>query len=238
MGKKNMDELVDELLFDKKKSNRMPLKESEIDIKKILEQDDDKKGKESKRALDAIKTDDEASEKTSDIEEDIVLEVSLSVDDKEEIKQISNKEYPKRAITDFLSLISLFKDSKDIDVRQFLQSIGVGKAPAPVAPTLAPAPGTEAQPEQPAQLATTEQPETGKLSYFVLSARERLTQAGQTKVSIAGEENVNDMLSFKVSVDDESTAFNTPEQAIAQFNRVFFDNIVKTIDKVLQNRSE
>jgi hypothetical protein len=152
------------------------------------------------------------------------------VNDEEEVRQVTADDYPKRAITDFMSLISLFKDSNTIDVKEFVNDIGLGKQ-TPETPT--PAPGEEAG----AGLEAAAQEES-KLTSFLLSTQERISQVGQTSVSIAGEENVNNMLSFKVSVDEESTPFNTPEPAIAHFNRVFFDNIVKTIDKELDAQNE
>ena len=130
MGKEsNMEDFVEEVLFGKKKKKAKP-KYEEVDIKKIIEQDEKKDEKEEE--AEEEKVEEKPEEEEVNEEEDVVLEVVLSVNEDEEVIQVKKDEYPRRAITDFLSLISLFKDSADIDVKMFLQDIGVGATPEPV----------------------------------------------------------------------------------------------------------
>lgn len=257
MGKtESMDEALDEILFGKKpkKKSRKPLEERETRVDDIFEQDEVKKKRSNKKGEedqsdeeDENAEDDDLTDDADETPEDVVLEASIRINDNKANVRITEEQYEGRAITDFVSLISLFRKSKNLKVKQFLNQLtnpAVGAGAAGAAPDQPEQqPGPEAG-ENPAGLETPQEggeegaEEGFQLSSFSLRAFERVSQDENMDVSIAGEENVNQMMSFKVSIGEDSTAFNTPESALSHFNRVFFDNIIKTIDKELEKRNE
>lgn len=210
-----MGDLVDELLIGKKKT---PLQETEINVKQIIE-----------------KTEEEEKEEEEQEEgSDVVLSVDIYINDDESTIEITSKQYQRKTITDFLSLLSLFKNSERVDVNQLLNSINSPAPPPEAAQDAAEEPMAG---EEPASAQPTEE-NTFKLTSFGITAEEKVSESSENSVSITGEENINNALSFKVIVGETSTPFNTPDTAIQHFNNAFFNNIVQIIDKELQQRNE
>jgi len=251
--KKNMDDFLDEYLFNRKK----PLKYS--NLKEKVEQENSNEIEEN-----PVKT-------------EYVFESTLSVNDAEATVRLEKGEFRRRVVTDFVSIITLFKDSKEIPLQDFLTSIGIvsQNSPPPITPpsTESPSPSTESpspensleknskdtnssnaispdesikaeaeiQNQQPLSAedpipdnAENKNEKEFKLSSFSLNTKELVSQDNEGTVNINGIENINGALSFKVKINSDSSPFNTPESALAYFNKVFFDNIVKIIDKEIE----
>lgn len=272
---KNMEDFVEEVLYGKvKKKKHKKIVETKVDIKKILEADEketpteydkeDKKAeeKEEKEATKEAEKEKEEEEEITD--DDSLIKVSLRVNKDNSFIKLSEEDYKNNTLTDFVSLMSLFKNAKKVNIKKLLSALGLGgEQPTPGIPqteSMNEAEGpskSEAKPKETSDIDSIinppkEEPKKNvkpadlpepkpkkdefKLNNFRLSVEELVSQSGNSEVSINGNENINGMLSFKVSIDENSTPFNMPEPAISHFNGIFFNNIVATIDKELEKR--
>lgn len=213
MKETTMSDALDEILFDKKiKKQKKALKETKANIDDLFEKEKD--------------IEDEQDEQDKKDEQENILTFKLRINDEKSIIKLSHDDYQNRAITDFVSAISLFKTSKNLKVKKFLEQLtGSGT------------PDQQTTPDTNQETPQDETPEEFTLNSFSLKATENISE-DNIEVSIVGEENVNEMMSLKVSLRESSTAFNTPESAIAHFNRIFFDNIIQTVDKELEKFNE
>ncbi len=271
----NMEDFVEEVLYGKvKKKKHKKIVETKVDIKKILEADEketptehDKEDKkaEDKEEKEATKEAEKEKEEEKEIEDDdSLVKVSLRVNKDNSFIKLSEDDYKNNTLTDFVSLMSLFKDAKKVNIKKLLSALGLGgEQPTPGIPQAesmneaeSPSAESEDKPKEtsdidsiinppkeepkkntkPADLPEPKPVEEFKLNNFRLSVEELVSQSGNSEVSINGNENVNGMLSFKVSIDENSTPFNMPEPAISHFNGIFFNNIVAVIDKELEKR--
>jgi hypothetical protein len=246
--KKNMDDFLNEYLFNKKTVLKYD------DLKEKIEQED----------LEA--------EETNPVKTEYVFESTLSVNDSEATVRLEKGEFRRRVVTDFVSIITLFKDSKEIPLQDFLTSIGIvsQNTPPPVTPppsqmenpppenppeenskdtgskdAISPDESIKAEAEIPTQQPISAEdpiPDNNekidnkefKLASFSLNTKETVSQDNENTVNINGIENINGALSFKVKINSDSSPFNTPESALAYFDKVFFDNIVKVIDREIE----
>ena len=246
--KKNMDDFLNEYLFNKKT---------------ILKYDDLKE---------KIEQEDPDAEEANPVKTEYVFESTLSVNDSEATVRLEKGEFRRRVVTDFVSIITLFKDSKEIPLQDFLTSIGIVSQNTPPPVTPPPSPMENPPPENPPEEnpkdtgskdaispdesikaeaeIPTQQPLSAedpipdntektdnkefKLASFSLNTKETVSQDNENTVNINGIENINGALSFKVKINSDSSPFNTPESALAYFDKVFFDNIVKVIDREIE----
>lgn len=265
----NMEDFVEEVLYGKKKKKKKrKIVERKVDIKSILEdadkdppKEEEKEDKEAQEKEEKEATKEAEKEKDEDKEiedDDSLLKVSLRVNNENSFIKLSEEDYQNRTLTDFVSLMTLFKNAKKVNIKKLLSALGLGgNTPTPGIPQATESINEaeeesdidsiinpkEKEKEEPKKNAKPEdipdpkpKQEEFKLNNFRLVAEELVSQSGNSTVAINGNENVNNMLSFKVSIDENSTPFNMPEPAISHFNSIFFNNIISTIDKELEKR--
>jgi hypothetical protein len=73
---------------------------------------------------------------------------------------------------------------------------------------------------------------------FTLTAEESVSKSGNNSVSISLTSNTDQTISAKVTLNGESTAFDLLDSAVKDFDQIFLDNIIKTVDKELQSENE
>ena len=212
---KNMEEAIDEILFDKKSSVKKREKitqeeEKENDVKSIIQEVelDDLEDEDEDTDDEAEETDDESDEDDEDDEDEKepvkakvtsrkpkgakVLEVSLTIDGEEQgILEVGAEEYG--TITDISALLDLYEiDSKDL-----------------------------VDPER-------------EVKSFVISVQEYATQTGNNSLSMMMQMNKDETISINILVNEIGQTFNDLAQAVGYFNTQYQQNILDIVNKEIK----
>lgn len=205
----NMEETVDEILFDKKPSKKKrkrvqeKTEEKKTDVENIIEADEEESDKEDssdeETADDASTADaDDATAKESrknaskrKPKGEKVLEIGLSIDGVDQgSMEIGSEEYG--TITDMSALFDLF----DISAANIID------------------------PEK-------------TVKSFVLSAQEYASQTNENTLSIMMQSNKDETFSINVLVNEIGQTFSDIKKAIGYFNTQYQQSILDTINKEL-----
>jgi hypothetical protein len=122
MQQENMGDFVDEVLTGRKRKKEHEIRESIVNVKEILEQDEaDKSTQSSNGSNDKVtiggRDEDDEPKESRFKGSTKVMTVKLSIGDKDyPPMEVSKQQYEKTAITDFSSLVSMF----DIDKRKLV----------------------------------------------------------------------------------------------------------------------
>jgi hypothetical protein len=210
----NFEEFIDNNLFGikpkTKKREKKVIKESNTDIKKILEdeevpvdapsaegEEESKSAKKDTSSLSAKDTKSEKSKETAEKKEvdgELVMTVQLSISDEDQGKmEIGDKEY--LGITNINALLSLY----DIDTNNVTD-------PAKTAETLS------------------------------LSVQEVTSKGDHNSVLLVMRSNVDGTVSINVVVNDLGQTFEDLNAAITYFNTQYQNNILNIINKNLKDK--
>lgn len=202
-----MEDLINESLYGlkpKPKKNKTQIKESEVNVKKILGEADEEKPKEEKKqkekgeeasTLDASDATAQGSKEKANKKEakgDLVMTVTLSISDIDQGKiEIGAEEYG--SITNISSLLSLY----DINTKNLID------------------------PEK-----TTET--------LNLTVQEELSKSEKNNVSMMMRSNIDGTISINVLVNELGQPFDNINNAINYFNTQYQNNILNIINKEIR----
>jgi len=208
-----MEDLINESLYglkQKPKKNKVQVKESQVNVKKILGEEEEKekeREEKPKKEKDQKKSGEEAStldasdatakgskEKTKKKEAkgDLVMTVSLSISDTDQGKiEVGSEEYA--SITNVSSLLSLY----DINTKNLID------------------------PEK-----TTET--------LTLTVQEELSKSEKNNVAMMMRSNIDGTISINVLVNELGQPFDNINNAINYFNTQYQNNILNIINKEIR----
>lgn len=198
----NMEEVIDEVLFDKRLARKLinkENKEKQDDVKDILEaEEDEDESKSDEEATDDAASDDaedataKESRKTANKRKpkgEKVLEVGLLIDGVDQgTIEIGSEEYG--TITDMSALLDLF----DIAASNLTD------------------------PEK-------------TVKSFVLSTKESVSQSGENTISIMMQSNKDETFSINVLVNEIGQTFSDLVKAVEYFDTQYQQNVLDTINR-------